>query len=331
MSSDSVNSKLGDARDRFLSAVVEHALSIGRRSAADFLRHFSPRDVMVALKTDPKLRAKILVPTVGINEKVALKKSAESAGEDLEIALAENVTDPGAVVALFEADDRVRFLDHAKLWAFVIEGEFWKTAEAAAASRLHLGFILEKARHEKLLSDRDVIEGIGFETLVSALPRADVVRLLEKAVSEGRAGRPFKDDRLLELLPPKHLLEHVRLSHVWERVIAPKLTFGDEQPEKQEGKEGKAAPTPTPVPSSDGGVVETPRRRSTESLSPTVSVEPISSREILIDEGLLSDEDEIVEEITANLDLDAALSAPQNAELKEKVTTARTSSRPRGR
>src|SRR5690606_9650837 len=42
-------SKLSAPRDRFLAAVVEHALSAGRRDAKDFLRHFPPRDVMNAL------------------------------------------------------------------------------------------------------------------------------------------------------------------------------------------------------------------------------------------------------------------------------------------
>src|SRR5262245_5492904 len=107
-------SKLGEAKGRFLASIVEHALEIGLRSHADFVLAFPPRAIMLALKEQPKLRAILLVPTVGVHEKVALRKSAESAGEDLEIALAERVTDAKAIVRLFDPDDRVRFLDHAR-------------------------------------------------------------------------------------------------------------------------------------------------------------------------------------------------------------------------
>src|SRR5687767_9476083 len=194
-------SKLSAPRERFLAAVVEHALLVGRRSAKDFVKAFPARDIMYALRDQPRLRAKLLVTTTGLNEKVALKKPSSSAGEDLEIALNERVTEEDDVVALFDPDDRVRYLDHAKLWAFVIEGEFWRITAAnvlVPVAREHVASILSRARSEKLISDRDVIDEITLDVLVDSLPKEELGRVIEKALSEGRSGRVFKDERVLD-------------------------------------------------------------------------------------------------------------------------------------
>lgn len=223
----SFTSKLGQPRERFLASVVEHSLAIGRRRPADFIRAFGPRDIMRALGEQPALRAKILVATTGVNEKVATRKPAGSAGEDLEIALSEKVTTEDAIVSLFDPDDRVRYLDHGKLWAFLIEGDFWKKPEgdAAVTAKKHVTHILERARAEKLLTDRELVDGIGLNVFVASLPPEDVVKLLDAALTDGRSGRVFKDERVIDLLPVAHLLEHVDIAHVWERIVAPKLGY----------------------------------------------------------------------------------------------------------
>lgn len=221
------NSKLSAPRERFLAAIVEHALLVGRRTAKDFLKAFPAREIMNALRDQPRLRAKILVTTTGINEKVALKKPASSAGEDLEIALGERVAEEDDVVALFDPDDRVRFLDHGKLWAFLIEGEFWRiTADHVPVSvaREHIAYILSRARAEKLIADRDIIDGLTLDVLVESLPKEELGRVIERALSEGRAGRVFKDERVLDVLSPYLLVEHVSLAHIWHRLIE-RLSF----------------------------------------------------------------------------------------------------------
>ena len=143
---DKFASSLGEGRQRFLAQVVVHSLASVRRSPKDFIRHFPPKAIMLALASEPRLRANIAVPTIGLNEKVALKKSAESIGEDLQIAIDESVTDEESVVELFDPDDRVRYLDDKKLWAFVVEGDFWKAtsaqAGAVAVAKAHLAYIV---------------------------------------------------------------------------------------------------------------------------------------------------------------------------------------------
>src|ERR1041384_5054603 len=119
-------SELPDPRQRFLARVVDHTLTERLRNADDFLRHFPPQVIVSSLARADELRVKLLVAATGTHEKIALKKSIPSAVEDLELALAEQTTTPAALVALYSADDKVRYLDARKLWAFVVEDEFYK-------------------------------------------------------------------------------------------------------------------------------------------------------------------------------------------------------------
>src|SRR4051812_35603290 len=113
------DSTLPTGRERFLARVVDYALSDGWRTPKDFLRHFGPRTLMENLSRDEQLRARVLMGATRVNERLAMRKTLASASEDLTLALEEGLTDPDKVVALIPPDDRVRYLDNAKLWTLV--------------------------------------------------------------------------------------------------------------------------------------------------------------------------------------------------------------------
>jgi hypothetical protein len=224
---EKITSNLNDGKQRFLSQVVAHSFASGLRSARDFIRHFPPRAIMVALATQPRLRAKILVPTIGLHEKVALKKSAESSGDDLQIGLDEKVIDEDAIVRLFDPDDRVRYLDERKLWAFLVEGDFWKvTASQAlqiAVAKTNLAYILDCARANGLITDHDIVEGLTLDRILQSLPKSELAKLLRSALAGGRHGRPFDDEALLGALGPTDLLEHIAPAQMWDSVILSRI------------------------------------------------------------------------------------------------------------
>jgi hypothetical protein len=184
---------------------------------------------MLALASQPRLRANIVVPTIGLNEKVALKKSAESIGEDLQIALDEGVIDEDAIVRLFEPDDRVRYLDERKLWAFVVEGDFWKAAPAQAGdvalAKRNVAYVVDCARTNGLITDHDIVEGLVLDRILDALPKGELVKLVRAAVAGGRNGRHFDDEALLGALPPAALLDHVPLAQVWDAVVLARIAL----------------------------------------------------------------------------------------------------------
>lgn len=218
-------SRLTEGTARFMAHIVEHAFAIGRRTSRDFLRHFPPSAIMEALKDSPSLRADILESTTGTKRKVALKKSAASAGEDLQIALDEGEAAADEVVRLFRPDDRIRYLPRAKLWSFLVEDEFWKSnkSDKAAYDRAqkHVAFLLDRALKDQVLSHRDIVEGISIVKLCQLTPRTELEVAMSAAVIAGRAGQSFSDRDLYDSLSAAALVIHIPLPHIWDEVIQP--------------------------------------------------------------------------------------------------------------
>jgi len=220
-------SKLSHGRERFLAHVVEHALGCGRRTAEDFIRHFPPAAIMVGLSDRPSLRANILVTTTGIKSRIASKKSAESAGEDLQIALDEGETNAETVVGLFDPDDRVRYLSDKALWQFLIEGEFWDAsssdAEASKRATEHVAFMMDRALQDELMTHRDIIDGISVHRIAALLPRSELEKIITAALTAGQEKKKFTEAGLVDAVGSQTLLEHVPLKDIWSAMIVPKI------------------------------------------------------------------------------------------------------------
>jgi hypothetical protein len=223
------SSQLSKGRERFLAHVIEHGFEVGRRSPEDFVRHFPPTLIMEGLKDQPKLRADILVLATGVKEKVAIKKSWESCADDLQIALDENETSAGAVMKIFQLDDRVRYLDHKALWAYITEGEFWKISPSRqkeyAAAKSHMAFMLGRALEDKLVSHQDIVEGITVEELASRLPKSELGKIIKGALECGKRNAPFTETDLLGSMPPDVLVNYMPLFQVWDAIIDPKIAI----------------------------------------------------------------------------------------------------------
>ena len=258
-------SELPEAQQRFLSQVVEHGLAIGLRTPEDFLGHFSARAIMLALAGEPEIRARILQETVGLRERIALRKSPESSGEDLQIALDEEVTDAATVVSLLRPDERVRFLDNRALWTYVMAPRPWlESRDGLRLERVreHTAFIVRTALDEQLVSARDVVSAISVPTLVKHLPREDVSGLLERALLGGRLGDAFTDDALMQALGVHTLAEHIPLPTIWEWVIETKIAIplGLASEDSSAFDEGEDAPIDA---SQDETVIIDPTRTET--------------------------------------------------------------------
>ncbi len=224
MDASELRSKLEHGRQRFLVYAIEHSFQIGRRTSEDFIRHFSPRTIMEALSLRPDLRAGLLVPTTGLKHRIALKKSWQSAGDDLQSALDEGETKSIQIVDAFSPDDRVLYLPDKKLWAFIVEGQFWKvTAKddkaAFATAQQHVAYLIDRALVDGLITPRDVVDGIGVTELCNRLPRSEMASLFSAALDGGRKGTAFTDKDLLATLPPSTLVQHIPLPHLYEAVL----------------------------------------------------------------------------------------------------------------
>lgn len=235
-------SKLSKGWERFLAHVIEHGFEVGRRTPEDFIRHFPPASIMRGLGDRPELRSNILVICTGVRAKIALKKSAESCGEDLQIALDEDETDAETIVTLFDPDDRVRFMDPQALWTYVTEGDFWSTDPARdpaghQRAAAHVAYIIDRALKDGLLTDREVVEGITTEKITECLPREALHEIIAGALAVAHEGKPFSEKDLLAFSPPSTLVQHIPLGVLWEQIVKPKIA-----------QRHKLAPGPVPKP-----------------------------------------------------------------------------------
>jgi hypothetical protein len=274
-------SNLPTARERFLAGLVDYALADGWRSPSDFLRHFGPRLLMHSLAADEQLRVRVLTSTTRVNERLAARKTTASAAEDLSIALEEGLTDASKVLALIPPDDRVRYFDAAQLWSFLTEVEFWKadTAEPDARDRFvrRVTFVLESALREGVLRVQDVADGIGFKRIASCLPRAELQRVVEHALSRAREGQRLTEEQLLEAVPLRALMNHVPLEHTWSEVVVNRLARPMQFVRTNGEESGRPRRLPPPPPS---------RNRAVASSKP-VSIPPSSSKPARFDPSLL--------------------------------------------
>jgi hypothetical protein len=222
-------SRLDKGRERFLAHAVEHALEVGRRTPEDFIRHFPPELIMEGLASQPRIRANILVLTTGLKQKIATRKSWQSAAEDLRIALDEKETDAESIVTVFSPDDRIRYLDAKKVWQFLIEGEFWKVGgddkEKHHQAKEHTAFLLERALVDHLVTHADIVEGITVSEIAKRLPKAELGKIIEAALTKSRSKAPFAEVDLLREMPPFVLVEYVPLDHIYDSVIAEKIAI----------------------------------------------------------------------------------------------------------
>jgi hypothetical protein len=239
-------SSLKSASERFLSQTVVHVLEKSFRTPEDFLRHFKPADLMQGLEGAPDLRAKILIEGAGVHEKIARKKSTTSAAEDLRLALDEGVTNAAQLMTLLPPDDRVRYLDHKKLWAFTTEDEFWSPLNAEAnvdGALSRVVFLLENALRENLLTLQVLTDGITFDSISTRLPLKELQKLVRHALKLGREKKPLSEQELLESVPLKTLVGYIPLEHVFNNVLIEKVA----KPAGFIGVEGGDAARPEPT------------------------------------------------------------------------------------
>jgi hypothetical protein len=222
-----LESKLEPGMLRFLAHVIEDGMQSGLRTQADFIRHFPPQEIMKGLTDRPDLRANILVSTTGLRSKIASRKSAESAGMDLQIALDEGETDAETIVSLFHPDDRVRYLDTSRLWSYIIEPRFWtckkENAQDFARAKTHVAYILQRAIEDRLLTHRDIVDGITVGTIVQYVPLGELQKMIEKALDNSRSNKVYTEQDLLDAVPLLNMVQTIPLATIWDTVVSPKI------------------------------------------------------------------------------------------------------------
>lgn len=236
------------AAKRYLSQLMDHAFREGWRTPDDFVRYFPAHVMMAALKGAPELRVKLLAAATGIYEEILRRKTPALAAEDLRIALEEGTTNSLQLLAVFTPEDRVRYLEPQRIWDFLAEDQFWLLdAEAGEEQRRgaaeRMTFTLTQALTERLLTLRDVLDGITYDAVADSLAPHELRAVVRFAMVKGREGIALSEKVLLEVLPLDKIVRSVALDHIWKEVVLRRLAvpngFTDLSKEERRGSQAE--------------------------------------------------------------------------------------------
>ena len=215
---------------RFLAQLMEYCFREGWRTPDDFVKHFPAQTMMAALKSAPELRVAILAAATGIYEEILRRKSPALAAEDLSLALDEGTTSSMQLLAAFSPEDRVRYLDARKIWDFIADDQFWRydpeaTDEQRQAAADRMGHTLSLAVQERLLTLRDILEGLTYEAVADSLSPNELRAVVRHALLKGRDGIALSEKVLLEVLPLDKLMRSMPLEHIWSDVVLRRIAL----------------------------------------------------------------------------------------------------------
>jgi hypothetical protein len=239
---------------RFLAQLMEYSFREGWRTPDDFVKHFPAETLMSALKSAPELRVAILAAATGIYEEILRRKSPALAAEDLSLALDEGTTSSLQLLSVFSPEDRVRYLDPRKIWDFLAEDQFWRfDPEAADEQRQdaaeRMSFTLTQAVQERLLTLRDILDGLTYEAVADSLSPNELRTVVRHALLKGRDGIGLNEKVLLEVLPLDKLVRSMPLEHIWNEVVVRRLAVPSGLTDlEREGRRASASERPASAP-----------------------------------------------------------------------------------
>ncbi len=253
------DSQLTTGRERYLAQVMEYVLAESWVNAEDFLRHFPPRKIIEILKDQDELRVDLLVKAGKVHEKLAGKKSIESAAEDLELAVSEGICEPREILKVFAPDDRVTHLDAIELWKFANEGEFFSVGTTDPdydRVLTRLVFMVEQALDQRLATLEDLGDALTFDDIATLMPLERLQDVVRHALTEGRAGDPLTEESLLTVIPLRELLGFFDLEQVYKRVILGKIAGPQNYVEEKD--------VPKPEPKNDADKKDSSGKKDTK-------------------------------------------------------------------
>jgi hypothetical protein len=239
---------------RFVAQVMEYTLREGWRTPDDFLRFFPPEVIMESLKSATELRVAILSRATGMHEQILQRKSLRLAAEDLRLSLSEGISNGFQLLEAFPAQDRIRYLDTQRLWDFLIEDQFWLMGDEInpgllESSAARMAFTVSTALKEKLLTLRDVLEAITYESVADSLGPEELRSVVRYALLKGRDNIALSEKTLLEVLPLEKLLATVPLEHTWNEVVTKRLAIPnnltDVRREERRASQSRSTPART--------------------------------------------------------------------------------------
>jgi hypothetical protein len=194
---------------RFLADVLRalHGPGVSLRNANTFYSVFTPREVMDALGQRPDLRVKVVKAITGSPAALLRRLSSEALASQIDLLAVEDLPEAERAVRA-EADrvltvsdlylkyleplDLATYLPAQAIWIYESRDAWWKT-EPTAGARALMAAELRSIRRHAILTDSEILDLLGDETLERSLPLSVRTTLRQAARRAAKEGRPFSD------------------------------------------------------------------------------------------------------------------------------------------
>lgn len=195
----------------FLADVLRALHGSSLRTPKTFFGAFAPREVMEALAQRPDLRVKTVKAIVGGPPALLRRMTPEALASQIDLLAIDDLPEAERSVRA-EADrtlsvhdiylkyldplDVATYLSAQSIWTYESQDEWWKR-EPSTVTRALMTAELRSIRRHKILTDSEIIDLLGDETLERHLPlavRTELRRVARRAAAEGR---PFTDTDML--------------------------------------------------------------------------------------------------------------------------------------
>ena len=197
---------------RYLADVLRalHAPGALMRSAKGFYGAFTPREVMDALAQRPDLRVKMVKAITGGAPTLLRRLAPDALASQIDLLVIEDLPEAERSVraeadrALTVHDLYMKYLDPVDLatylpvqsiWAYESNDSWWKW-EPTAGTRALMATELRSIRRHGILTDSEILDLLGEETLEQHLSLAVRTGLRKAARRAAAAGKPFTDEDL---------------------------------------------------------------------------------------------------------------------------------------
>lgn len=212
----------------FLAEMLAKKYELELLEPETFFEILPPRMLMIALSEYDLLRGNILHDLRYRDEPLAYDLSAEACGEILEMIMVLRLKKAGDVLKIMTPEKCVRCLDHKQLWSAVTYRPFWKGVRknvdpvVLKAEEDLLICLAFSSRKHGLITDTDIVNGIGTGTLRKLLLPWQQVALLEQMRESRRPAGQTIDGVILETVTLKTVVRRIP-KVFWEKVVNPKI------------------------------------------------------------------------------------------------------------
>ncbi|MSP62727.1 MAG: hypothetical protein EXR72_20835 [Myxococcales bacterium] len=222
MDNDSPASRPLSSVEMFLSGAIAKSLGLGLHTAEEFVARFPPDAIMEFLRNEPTKRARILTGALGVKEKTARALAPEHAGALLQTAFVTGEIAEKNILASLPTEDCVRHFPHVALWAFIINGDWWKKTHLdRAPAKQFMVSLLEDLRGCDLVTAVEFLNQLTITKLAQALPRDLLQKLFEVAAEKGRDNLALQAAHMFFVVTPRHLVECMDLEYLFNQLLQP--------------------------------------------------------------------------------------------------------------